>query len=98
VNNSELERLLDELRALPHETEWVEFKQDRYDPQEIGEYISALSNSACLHEKDPAYFIFGIDDADHSIRGTSFNPLIAKKGNQELEKLVGNPAKSPGGF
>ncbi|MDD3888838.1 MAG: hypothetical protein PHT79_09365 [Syntrophomonadaceae bacterium] len=44
MNDLELERLLDELRALPHETEWVEFKQDRYDPQEIGEYISALSN------------------------------------------------------
>ncbi|MDD4549701.1 MAG: putative DNA binding domain-containing protein [Syntrophomonadaceae bacterium] len=85
MNDLELERLLDELRALPHETEWVEFKQDRYDPQEIGEYISALSNSACLHGKDLAYLIFGIDDEDHYIKGTTFNPLIAKKGNQELE-------------
>ncbi|MDD4753873.1 MAG: putative DNA binding domain-containing protein [Desulfitobacteriaceae bacterium] len=85
MNHLELERLLDELRALPYETEWVEFKQDRYDPQEIGEYISALSNSACLHGKDLAYLIFGIDDADHSIKGTSFNPQIAKKNNQELE-------------
>lgn len=85
MNDFELERLLDELRALPHETEWVEFKQDRYEPQQIGEYISALSNSACLHGKDLAYLIFGIDNEDHSIRGTSFNPQIAKKGNQELE-------------
>lgn len=85
MNSFELERLLDELRALPHETEWVEFKQDRYEPQEIGEYISALSNSACLHGKDLAYLIFGIDDEDHYIKGTTFNPLIAKKGNQELE-------------
>ena len=85
MNDLELERLFDELRALPHETEWVEFKQDRYDPQEIGEYISALSNSACLHGKDLAYLIFGIDDEDHYIKGTTFNPLIAKKGNQELE-------------
>lgn len=85
MNSFELERLLDELRAFPHETEWVEFKQDRYEPQQIGEYISALSNSACLHGKDLAYLIFGIDNEDHSIRGTSFNPLVARKGNQELE-------------
>jgi len=85
VKDFELEKLLDELRALPHETEWVEFKLDRYDAQQIGEYISALSNSACLHEKDLAYLIFGIDDEEHSIKGTSFNPQMDKVGNQELE-------------
>jgi hypothetical protein len=42
VNRFELEKLVEELIALPHETEWVEFKQDRYDPQEIGKYIFAL--------------------------------------------------------
>ena len=43
-----LEGLLRELCALPHETEWVEFKEDNTDPQEIGEYLSALANSAAL--------------------------------------------------
>lgn len=46
MNSFELEKLLDELVALPHETELAEFKLDRYDPQLIGEYISALSNSS----------------------------------------------------
>jgi len=85
VNKLELEKLLDELVALPHETEWVEFKMDQYDPQLVGEYISALSNSACLHGKDQAYLVFGIQDEDHTIKGTSFNPQASKTGNQELE-------------
>lgn len=85
MNKLELEKLLDELVALPHETEWVEFKIDQYDPQLIGEYISALSNSACLHGKDQAYLVFGIQDEDHTIKGTSFNPQASKTGNQELE-------------
>lgn len=43
---------LKELLALPHETAWVEFKGNIVNPEEIGEYISALSNSAGLHKKD----------------------------------------------
>jgi len=39
-----------ELRRLPHETEWVEFKVDRRDPRAIGEYVSALANAAALHD------------------------------------------------
>ena len=31
-----LKKLVDELRALPHETEWVEFKRNYVDHQEIG--------------------------------------------------------------
>ena len=37
---------LRELCKLPQETEWVEFKENDADPQDIGEYISALANSA----------------------------------------------------
>ena len=38
--------LVRELCNLPHETEWVEFKVNHRNPQAIGEYVSALSNSA----------------------------------------------------
>jgi len=38
--------LVNELRKLPKETEWVEFKHNIVEPEEIGEYISALANSA----------------------------------------------------
>jgi len=40
--------LLHELRQLPKETEWVEFKCNYANPEKIGEYISALANSAAL--------------------------------------------------
>ena len=43
-----LRGLVRELCKLPHETEWVEFKINNKDPQEVGEYLSALSNSAAL--------------------------------------------------
>ena len=46
-----LEGLLHELRALPGETEWLEFKESYAEPQDIGEYISALANSAALAER-----------------------------------------------
>lgn len=54
MTNEELKTLLDELTALPLETEWVEFKDSNYNHQTIGEYLSALSNSACLENKDHA--------------------------------------------
>jgi len=38
--------LVRELRKLPGETGWVELKLNNADPQEIGEYLSALANSA----------------------------------------------------
>lgn len=50
-----LERLVRELQKLPTETPWVEFKHDNYDPHMIGCDISALANSAALHEKSCAY-------------------------------------------
>ena len=40
--------LLNELRRLPRETEWVEFKHNNDNPEEIGEYLSTLANAARL--------------------------------------------------
>lgn len=83
-----LNSLLNELRALPKETEWVEFKRDNDDPQEIGEYISALANSAALVGKMSAYLVWGIEDGSHSVIGTAFNPETKKKGGEELESWL----------
>lgn len=85
MTESELQSLLDRLRAEPTETEWLEFKANRYEPQELGEYISALANSACLHNKSRAYLVFGIENGSHGVVGTSFDPRIEKaQGNQDL--------------
>ena len=77
--------LVCELRKLPHETEWVEFKVNNSDPQAIGEYISALANTAALHGQSQAYMLWGIQDRTHAVIGTRFSPATEKKGNEPLE-------------
>lgn len=80
-----LQGIVRELCSLTNEAEWVEFKQNKAEPQEIGEYISALSNSAALYGKPSAFMVWGIEDDSHKIAGTAFNPGEAKKGNEPLE-------------
>lgn len=85
MNTADLTALLDRLRAEPRETEWLEFKANRYEPQMLGEYISALANSACLLGKPRGYLVFGIEDGSHAVTGTAFDPLAEKgAGNQLL--------------
>lgn len=80
--------LAQELCKLPQETEWAELKVNDADPQEIGEYISALANSAALAGKAFAYLVWGVADGDHAIVGTRFAPRAAKVGNEELENWL----------
>lgn len=77
--------LVRELCKLPRETEWLEFKGSNADPQEIGEYLSALANAAAYNGKASGYLIWGIEDGTHRVIGTSFSPSTAKKGNEPLE-------------
>lgn len=80
--------LIKELASLPSETEWVEFKHNDYNPQEIGENISAIANATALHRKSRGYLVWGIDDIAHSIVGTTFKPRQGKVGNEELENWL----------
>lgn len=58
-SQEQLESLLRELCRLSNETEWVEFKHNNADAPMIGEYVSALSNSAALLGKQSAYVVWG---------------------------------------
>lgn len=78
-------KLLEQLLALPRESEWLEFKHNNSDPHAIGEYISALSNSAVVHGRDPAFVVWGIEDGTANIVGTTFDLVKAKIGGQALE-------------
>jgi ATP-dependent DNA helicase RecG len=90
MNEAQLIALVDRLRALPSETEWVEFKRDNTNPQLIGEYLSALANEACLRQQARGYLVFGIDDDTHDVVGTGFDPYTHKaKGNQDLLPWLG---------
>ena len=80
--------IIEEARKYLYEQPWIEFKHNNCDPQEIGEYISALSNTATLFNQEHAFLIWGIDDKTHAIVGTSFVPQEAKVGNQGLELWI----------
>ena len=82
--NEYLISLLHELIKLPQETEWLEFKTNKAQPKDIGEYISALSNSAAIKGKSHGYMIWGVDNDNHDIVGTTFDPFVDKIGNEEL--------------
>jgi len=90
MTTEELKKTLDSLVALPKETEWVEFKRNFHSPEEIGERLSALSNSACLLDEDFGYLVFGVVDESHEIVGTSFSCKSHKKGNEEFEMWLLN--------
>ena len=85
MNDTDLKKLLEDLVQQPHESEWVEFKHNFHSPEEIGERLSALSNSACIFNKEFGYLVFGIEDGTHNIVGTSFKAKSHKKGGEELE-------------
>jgi len=82
------DKLILELLKLPKETEWLEFKHNDDRADEIGEYISALSNSATHVDKDFAYMVWGVDNETHAIIGTSFDYTKTKIGNEELENWL----------
>jgi len=98
MTDSEIIALIDHLRALPTETEWVEFKRNykRHsssldDAEDLGEYISALANGAYSKGMPSGYLVYGIDDDTHDVVGTTFDPYDTKvspkagrKGNQNL--------------
>jgi len=77
--------LVEELLALPAETPWLEFKQNNTDAVMIGRQISALANAARLAEKDTAWLLWGVRDADHAPIGTTFESWLKKQSKQPLE-------------
>lgn len=85
---NELLGILAELRKLPCETEWAEFKLNNAEPDEIGEYLSALANASALTGKVHAWLVWGVSNDTHEIIGTTFNPTSVKVGNEELESWL----------
>ncbi len=77
-----------ELCRLSAEAEWVEFKSGKTEHTKLGEYLSALANSAALLGKTKAYMLWGVEDSTHNIIGTDFSPSRYKIGNEELENWL----------
>lgn len=88
-----LEELLAQVRQWKGagETEWMEFKTNIGESrcsityEGVGNYISGLSNSACLKYKSHGYLVLGVEDATWKVVGTNLRMPIAKYGNQDYE-------------
>ena len=90
-------KLLEELLVLAQyrknagETEWLEFKTNIGESrcsityEGVGNYISGLSNSACLKYKSHGYLVLGVEDATWKVVGTNLQMPTAKYGNQDYE-------------
>ncbi len=76
MTQEELKNLLNELRGLPSETEWVEFKEAKtsFSFKELGQYFSALSNEANLKNQPYGWLIFGVSDKTRKVVGTLYRP------------------------
>lgn len=92
MNVQDLYTLLEELAEQPREQQWLEFKLNKgcLNNDEIGEYISAMSNGATIANKPFGYLVWGVKDLTHEIVGTNFYFTTAKEGNQDLEFWLRN--------
>jgi len=80
-----LEALLLQLIKTSRESEWIEFKSNVHNELRIGEYISALSNSAAIENEDRGYLVWGIHDQTLEIIGTEYDPFNHRIGNEDLD-------------
>ena len=64
---------LNHLLSLPHETEWLEWKEAKsaFRINDLGKYFSALSNEAFLKEHEHGWLLLGVRN-DGSVCGTSY--------------------------
>ena len=72
MDDEKIKKIVENCCSLETETEWFEFKTNWFDPDGIGEYISALSNAATMFGRKYGFLIWGVDDKNHEIVGTSF--------------------------
>ena len=94
MSQNEILTILDELRAMPVETEWLEFKEAKtqYDFNKLGRYFSAIANEANLKNREYGWLVFGIEDKQHRVVGTAFrgNPIQLEKLKKEVaDKTTG---------
>ena len=70
---NELKSIVKSLVAHQHEEEWFEFKENWFESHALGEYISGMSNAAAMVGEEYAYFVWGVENNTHIIKGTTFD-------------------------
>lgn len=85
----QLKSMLDEFRALPAETEWLEFKkaEHKFSFEDLGKYFSAISNEANLKGRSEGWLVFGVEDVPpRRIKGTRYREN--RKALDELKHAI----------
>ncbi len=85
VDNERAVALIDDLRAHTGEAPWFEFKVGVVEPEKIGKTISAISNGACISDKPQGYVVWGVENVNHDVVGTTFDPAKDKIKGQPYE-------------
>jgi len=82
--------LINELRSRSSEVSVVEFKHNNSDPKLIGKLCSALSNSARIEHQNCAFVLWGVNNDNHSVVGTTFDPDKQTVGNDVFQLWLAN--------
>jgi predicted HTH transcriptional regulator len=82
--NALLQRILQE----PSESEWLEFKHNNSDPDEIGRCVSACANASMLAGKDRAFMVWGIENKTKNKLGTTVRLMKLRKGGENFQNWL----------
>lgn len=93
----DLKTIIKILMEKDFEEEWFEFKENWYNANGIGEYISSLSNAAAMAGEEEGYLIWGVNNDTHELTGTTFNYHQEVK-NEPLEHYLARTVTPDIGF
>ena len=82
IKEDQLIQIIEDCLKLPDETDWVEFKENYFEYEMLGQRLCWLSNSACLEGKDFGFLIYWVQDATLNLTGTTFIPEREKVWNE----------------
>ncbi len=85
INAINVRALVKRLCEHPRERDWFEFKSSYTPPDKVGQNISAIANAVAIAERPYGYIVWGINDSDHRIIGTTFNPDSKKVNRDDLD-------------
>lgn len=70
---SKIQEIIKRCLSYDDEQEWFDYKENWFEPDEIGQYISALSNAAAMAGELFGYLIWGVHDKTHELTDTTVN-------------------------
>ena len=85
-----VEQLVSALLMEQKESPWLEFKSGNFNPEMIGEDISAIANGVTLSDRSCGYMLWGVENDTRKIVAAKLRDDFRKikKGGQELENWL----------